>query len=87
MLKCGNSLKFRKHVSCKDILQYLGIAVYLIKTYVQKSEDTITQFFYHWKKGDTEHRHVEVNGFQLVINKMTNRQNWTVEMNCTSSLK
>lgn len=50
MPKCGNSAEFRKHINSKDILQYLGIAVYLIKSYVPNCEETLTELCYHRKK-------------------------------------
>ena len=75
MPKCGNSANFRKYIKSKDILQYLGIAVYWIKSYVQNCEETLLELCYHWKKMGTEYTVFEENGFQVVTNWMTKRQN------------
>lgn len=64
----GTQQNSEKHINSKVILQYLGRAVNLIKSYVQNCEKTLTELCYHWKKTGTEYTVFEENGFQMVIN-------------------
>lgn len=57
------------NINSEDILQYQGTAAYLIKMYMQKTEDIIIELYCYWKKKKkgTEYVHFKVNGFQLII--------------------
>lgn len=55
------------NINSEDVPLYLGIAVYLNKSYLKTNEKALRKLCYHWKNMAVNIQSLKKNGFQLVI--------------------